>query len=294
MKSPAYYRDNPGNAWYDGFTNYLCQEIIGPEVYQVHEVYLPKSLKPTIKKLKKHFSKFHNNGIPYDFRRRKTPCEFVEFALNLLKKLDISRKGVALGSSFISPVPWATFGSKEMFARNQFDDIGDLAEHYKGYFRGGHYALEVHLSNINIAKSLGKKHNMTANLIIAIALLILTDILINCGPDCIEIFDAFTNDYRDGDRKVIEKWKNNVYPVVAHTKSALYREYPKAYYNHTVRIECKPDEDDISKGEKVHIAKINYHVLPAFSAHQIKTADDYPTMADLNTHPSWKSLYGVL
>lgn len=296
-----YYRANPGLAWDDGFQSATCREFVGPAVYYVHEVYLPKSLKRKIKFLRRWFDIVDRDAVPAEFRRRQTHHEFAEVALTVASRLDIilSRDGTMVaGSQHLCPVPWAIFGSPgPRFAQNQFHDFDCLRQHYKDAMRGRHYPQELYFrGRENASVALAKKHDMTPNLIIAIALLLLTDILVNCGPDCVELLDCFTNDYRvSSDNYPTEKWSQyrsraigGNAPRKERTYESVYAPRPVAYYNKSVKIiECK-SSDDLAAGEKTSPLRVAGFfsgrdvVVPAVWRRQ--TADDIPTLADLSQH----------
>jgi hypothetical protein len=257
-----FYDDNPDKAWYDGYSAIPYQEVIGPELYEVRRFYFQKTLKKKIKAIRKWFYKIDNPNVPYDYRRRQTPEEFAELALVILSRIDVSFRSplpFVVGSEHISPVPWAIFGKSEsLFGVNQFESLFDVYDYYKNYFRGECYAQDLHFRYIgNSSRQLGVKYNMTANLVIALALLLLTDIIINCGPDCVQLFECFTNDYREeyGSKRVLNSWqdkrKDNNKSYVKETKSSpIYQMERKSYINKTVKIIEMKTSDDLAVGER--------------------------------------------
>lgn len=219
MQTPAelveHYRHNPEEAWKDGFTSKICSEWIDAEVYDIYQYYMPCKAAKKIRFVKQYFQKLTKQETLWKYRRRNCWQEFAETAIMILARIDVlirKDSGIIAGSKMVNAaIPWATFGNyrnSEIFAQNSFENIPEIFKHYNIYLKGACYPVTFHFRNMeNLPQRLGQKFKKTPNFIMAAAIVLLADIIQECGPDCHEFFELYTNDTRESPANIdLDDW----------------------------------------------------------------------------------------
>lgn len=281
-----YCKNDPAKGWFDGIYAKTHYEVVGPEVYEVWRCYLPKILKKKIKEVRTWLRRIDDDDIPLEYRRRRTNQEYAELALSVLARLDTMQsagQSYMLGSQYVCPVAWASIGPPNGLAKNCFVSMNCIREHYDRYLNGEYYAQDIYLLQTgSVPTKIGKKYEMTANLVIALAILLLTDIIMNCGPDCVAVFDVYSNDYRDTPGVETTAWKKKTKKDQYEKPKPSYSIYKprRSFYNSTVKITEKEVSDDLAAGERTQ--KTNQIFF--FTGDPTTSYSDDPTMADIPEH----------
>jgi hypothetical protein len=218
-----HYQKNPKEAFRKGFTMRTVYEHLGSELYEVHKFYLPLQIAKKVRWLRKYFISLDRADIPIERKRRKHWCEFAETALSVLSRIDMLLSkdfSFLAGSKHVSALPWATFGAayKSRLATN-FTSAMDIVYYYQNSLHGQCYPVDLHFRTCpGLAAKLAKKYRepmrsklpfSSANFWMAVAIVLTYDLIRNCGPDCHEIYDLFTNDYQENPDNInIEEWQD--------------------------------------------------------------------------------------
>jgi hypothetical protein len=247
----------------------LYTTLIRNEIYEVHRYWMPHNAGSRLKFLRKFFKLLDKDYIPHNHKRRKDSSEFADAALIILARLDqlfdLNVPFVA-GSAYLSPEPWAMFGKGETDAHFHFKDMESIFDYYKpAIVRGDNGPEQFHMRLAkNLPTELSDKHRYTPNLVVAVAIYLLYDILINCGPDCTEFADLFSNDRRISNVDLNE-WSTlrckllgvngRIYPN-PHNYVVGQINRPRIPLVTTTKIELVGDFDsDISVGERIRILR---------------------------------------
>jgi len=204
----TYYQKNTREAFEGGFTTRIHYECLDSEVYEVHKYYLPVKISPRVKWVRRYFKKLDDQPIDVSHKRRKHWLEYAETALMMLGRIyHLCSKGhrITAGSQYVSPVAWAIFGEGNpgTMARHQFSSVLEIANHYRSLLQGNCYPIDIYFKkgHSQLGRQLASKFKkpplISSNFWMAVALLLIHDIIHECGPDCNEFFELFTNDYRD-------------------------------------------------------------------------------------------------
>lgn len=170
--------------------------------YQEKHYWLPEKVKNRFEFVKKFF-KIQNIVCPVSFpdRRRKSIHETAEACVVILSRIESFMNlgiPVVLGSKFLKDLPWATFGKTDHFEGIYFEEFKDVIKYYEDYFTGKdfHEIFPFRLCE-NETRKLADKYKKNSGEMMALAICLMCDIIWNCGPDCDELFDVFSNDVRD-------------------------------------------------------------------------------------------------
>jgi hypothetical protein len=279
-----YYQKNSREAFYSGFTCKLHYEVIDSEVYEVHKYYFPRDASNRIRWVRKYFQKLDSKDIPLMYKRRKSWVEYAELALLILNRIHnlTSRNCVIFaGSKCVSPIAWAIFGPSGGMAQMQFAGIVDIANYYKKQYLDSEqcYPVDIHFKKGSnwapkIASSFERIPLNSPNFWMTVALLLTYDLIHNCGPDCHEFFELFTNDYRVGsDDFNLEEWEELRCQIlgvpgrvrIPHMKGIVKRreyvqqpliiEEEKKPYRSQIKIELLFEGKELVAGEKTYPAK---------------------------------------
>lgn len=265
-----YYKKNAKEAFNIGFTEQIHYEIIGSEVYEVHAFFLPTQIMSKLKNLKRYFKFLDRDHIPAIYKRRKHYSEYIETALVMLQRVYYScrrQNTIVAGSKYINPCPWAVFGPgiESALARHQFSSILEIASHYIPELCGDCTAVNIHFRKnsdwvTRFANKFEKYPAKSANFWVAVALLLLYDLIQYCGPDCGPFFELFTNDIQENintfDFKYWEHLRYRVFklekrfnvdnlPLAAKTKR-------KPLQRSEVEVMLLSDNQDLAFGEKTY------------------------------------------
>jgi hypothetical protein len=233
-----YYQKHTQAAFAQGFTEKLYNEVVGSEVYEVHKFYLPTKIGKRVKFLRRYFE-FLDNEVPKGHqKRRQSPCEFAEtamFALTRIKMLTEKGYTIIAGSQHVSPIPWAIFGPpNQRPARFYYKNIDDLAGQYHNYMHGKMFPIELHFRvGSGLASKLAARHAdveylSSPNYWMALGICVLFDIIHNCGPDCHEFYELFTNDYKDNPQTIdFKQWQRARCKILGIAMPPSIQVYPK-------------------------------------------------------------------
>jgi len=196
------YKKNAKAGYRAGFTLHLYSEQVEDELYETHQYFLPCQVAKRVRFMRNFFQTLHDPNIPVDYRRRQNPVEFAETCIMVLSRVDMmcsTDSAIVAGSKYVSGVPWAIFGERvDLYAQNDFRDLPQVAQFYKHYLTGACYPISFHFRSApNLPKKIAKKYKKHPNWVMALAVALCYDIVRNCGPDCFEFFDLFTNDSRE-------------------------------------------------------------------------------------------------
>src|SRR5579859_3769503 len=181
----------------------MCSTWVNNEFYEIHRYYVPNNINKRMKLIRKYFRIMDKESIPHQYKRRKSCVEFAETALIILHRLaTICDIGVPIvvGSRYLDDTPWANFGNVLLNteAKINFRGFEDIINYYgKRIMRD---KCRVECFHFRIAPLLSEKmayeYKLNPHFILAVGLHLLYDLLLNCGPDCIELYDLFNNDIR--------------------------------------------------------------------------------------------------
>lgn len=236
------------------------------ETYEIHRFYVPDIISERLKFLRKYFNVMDREQIPHRFKRRKCGLEYAETAVMILARVDqLCNMDVplAVGSKYLSPEPWATFGEvPDHPCLLNFRDFDDIGQYYYKQFCQSSSSIATYRFRIapNLVESLSIRHKASPHMVMAIASCLLSDILLHAGPDCTEMFDLFTNDLREGpDQIKIDKWLNLRCKIMGRYGQIKDKPYtvkvgqlyhPPVKLVSETRIDLITDSDELSAGEK--------------------------------------------
>lgn len=211
-----FYR-NPENAFKDGFHLRRKSKRVNDGLYWKYHYFLPASIMPVINFLKGYFEIIDSIcDVPVVHRFRNSKMEYAMTAVDVLyeirNRLAVNDE-IVLGSEFINPCAWAVIGHNRRgrLARKEFRSLKQIFKHYEQQVtgcRGYNCAVILHRQDetVNRLALMAEKERKSVNLILAVALLLLHDIIKNCGPDCNELKRVFTNDRRASPPETITGW----------------------------------------------------------------------------------------
>jgi hypothetical protein len=223
-------------------------QTINYKYYTKNTYYVPQSIIGTLFELDSYFEQLDNNESLKDkYKIRTQRTEYMDLASNIFKTirchlLRSSDELMALGSNFLCPIPWAILGRKETprLAQHYFRNFDQFITHYN------RFEDETEITKVTINQrptqnyflEVSIKSKLSINLIVSMSVLLLKDIIENCGPDCMEFREAYTNDSRDTFESAIPYWqkiRNIVDQVPVNLQSYFRRKY---YYNEIEIIEA--------------------------------------------------------
>jgi len=206
------YYKQPALAFRTGYVARIGKRRHGHAYYWRYHFFLPRTTAPVLRLLKRYF--YHldtEQKIPPEHRRRQTKWECFETAIDVLHEVrkasmgGISSTPLQMGSDYLCPLPWAVIGYKAREARSSqhyFTSVTDVFERYDSLmWAGGYNTVAVdrplgHEKGIDKLRVLLNTYQQTANYVLATALFLLHDLVLNGGPDCSDFIQAFSNDRR--------------------------------------------------------------------------------------------------
>ena len=205
------YYKHPALAFRQGQVVKVGKKRHSHAYYWRYHFFLPRTTAPVLRLLKKYFYHLDSEqSVPVDHRIRQTKWECVETAINILAKVRMASLGSSpssfvMGSDHICPVAWAVIGSEAnnpRIGQNRFTSVTDVFERYDSLmWAGGFNTVAIdrplsHEKNVDKLRILLNTYQQTANYIVAAALFLLHDLVLNGGPDCFDFYEAFSNDKR--------------------------------------------------------------------------------------------------
>lgn len=242
--------------------------FLGGERYEMHRYFLPARAMPRIKFLRKWFRVIDRDPIPPRQKRRKNDVEFAETAVMTLARIDALLGNdihFVAGSGWLSPQPWGVFGEapEQTQAEVVFPDFPAIANFYESLIFSQGSVTEYLSFRIHprLPAVLARKYDLTPHFVVSLAICLLYDILLNCGPDSPEFYDLFTNDTKVGPTQVnIEEWEDVRCRAMGFAGRISERRWPvqlgQVRVPHvplSTRLEFqeRPAVDDLTVGEKV-------------------------------------------
>jgi hypothetical protein len=260
------------------FDGVICQMING-ERYEIFKMWIPNAAEGRLSFIRKYFHVMDREKTPRYCRRRKNRVEYADTALKMLARIDCLFDldvPIAAGSKHLSDKPWAVFGEGITRTNLTFIDFDALAKHYTGTIcSGGSRCWEFHFkSSFNVIEELAKKHKQTRSFIFALAIFLLYDLIVHCGPDCRELYDLFTNDMRDTPDNVdIESWEDLRCKVMGRRGQVFDKPFakcrvgqlnkPRVRLETSTKIELLSESDDLENGERLMRVVKPKLVIPA-------------------------------
>lgn len=275
--------DRPREAFLSGFYEKTKSKRIADEKYVKHYYYLPNSLNGTLRFLKKYFQILDNPLPRRQVRRRTSPMEFADVAIFTIWEIRSRISGeecIIAGTQTLGPIPWAIFGYEQhsignKLAKNYFRTLDDVFDHYSDFIEGSRgFNCNVILHREDLGNDslmqLSNYYGKSVNYILATAILLLSDLIRNCGPDANEFQWLFSNDRSQSQKEVFEHWKelrpvllpgeNDLKPtdiLPCHykytTQSYSYKNYSKYTYSEVTLESHAVNIDSIVDGEKIII-----------------------------------------
>ena len=247
----------------------LYSQWISGVQYEIHSYFVPHVLDKRIKFLKKYFRVIDRTSIPHVHKRRKSPVEFAETAVMILARLNAMCKmdiPIVVGSAYLDKMPWAIFGNAPGFgARHLFHDFDGIADHYRKLLvKGCSSAEHLHFRVVpTLSWQLADEYNISPSFVVSLSICLLHDIILNCGPDCEELYDLFSNDLRVQSVSLHE-WQDLRCKILGrHGKindqphdyavGQIYE--PRFPLISSTRIVEISEDDDLAGGEKVHFMR---------------------------------------
>lgn len=182
---------------------------------------LPAICSSAVCFLKQYFKKLDSYyNLPHERRIRQTEYDYADFSVialhHILCRIE-ARNPILVGSMRVSPCPWAVFGPSigvtNKLIRNRFPSMADIFQHYNEYiWNNGFNVMAIDRpiefkSKIDPIEILSEKYCKSSNFILAVSILLLCDLVKNCGPDSEEFRPLFTNDKKE-ENPNIEIWKS--------------------------------------------------------------------------------------
>lgn len=250
----------------------MYEQWIRNQRYEVHRYYLPRKIVNRLKFIQKYFRVMNRAAIPQQYKLRKNEVEYFETAVIIFARLlTMCENDIPFlaGSGFLSPKPWASFGEvPEKVSKLEFRDFYDIANYYRPLIANSNATPEyVHFRIVpNLLMELGDKYRMSPHHLGAIAICLLYDILLNCGPDCEDFYDLFTNDNRDNSAEFIDinDWENLRCAVIGKNGRIRDRRWKVKlgqFYTPAIPLKSKLtfeevlNSDSLEEGERVIIFK---------------------------------------
>jgi hypothetical protein len=195
-------------------------------------------------------------------------------------------------------------------AKHQFSTILELANNYRDKLHGNCYPIDIHFRigsewGPKFGKRFKKPPLTSANFWMSVALLLTYDIIHECGPDCHEFFELFTNDYRDNsDNFDMAAWEQIRCKILGNPERIdinriprgriryceLVEEPPKKPYKAKVEIALVSESNDLAAGETTMPTIIKeFHSIIPHSEH----AAYYPHGACWSPKGFWKDKPGI-
>lgn len=246
----------------------MYEHWIDGEPYEIHRYSISFSIDVEFQVVKKFFQVMDREPIPLKYKRRKQPTEYGDAAMIILSRLDqLARIGapIEIGSRYLSPSPWAVFGTEsDSLAKQSFTDFSDVVDHYYKKITCGSTRSEFFHFRIapNLPFVLADMYHKTPPLVVNVAICLLADIIANCGPDCVELYDLYTNDLRDTPGTVkIDRWEAIRCKVFGRHGRINSTPYdceigqifkPDVSMDTAVKFNLVADSDDLAKGERTH------------------------------------------
>ena len=203
-QSLSYYQSRPKEAFLDCFVGDTSFEKINDEVYRGVKFYIPINTRKKVRFLKKYFAYIDEGGG--EWKRRKNWVEFGETAVTILQRIDsffMTKHIFVAGSPLVCQIPWAIFGNSSRWCQHKFEKLCDISEFYRNFLHGKCYPLQLHFNRhptflFKLSERFSKFPLNNPNFWMGVALNLVYDLIHNCAPDCNEVFELFTNDYRVG------------------------------------------------------------------------------------------------
>lgn len=198
-------------------TKQHCSVINGTD-YEAHRYCIPQRLFKRIKFIKRYFQVMDKLEIPTIHRRRKNWIEYAETAVMMLGRLDTfcsTGTPIIVGSKYLSAVPWAIFGNEDGItnilgaaAKHHFKNVIGVGDFYSHFLDTNNAEYQNFYFRLvpNLTHQVAEKYKLTPHYVMVIALALLSDLLMHCGPDTKELYDLYTNDFRD-DNELVDPYK---------------------------------------------------------------------------------------
>lgn len=237
---------------------YLREEIIQSTRYDVYSFLVSSEILSSLRWVRKFYRILYDSkSLPYEYRRRKNSLEYMDTAATLLGRIEnayASNTVTVAGSQFLQKDDkvWSVFGKCDNLpSENYFDSFNDVIDYYANSTLGKKSKIQVYFrcksSVENYFQLIHKKYSINYNSIASLAILLLKDIIFNCGPDVEDFYDLFTNDKRDDPGSMsIEDWENLRCKMLGRYGEINWRRCPASFYNRCEAIN-KPKEKFIFK-----------------------------------------------
>lgn len=210
-KNASFYLSNPYFAFLDGYSNFLGTTEIEKNTFLNYRYFFPVDVLIEYYTINTYFDILiseYAKKIPSKCMRRTNFFGTVDLALGILQRLEMLLSfgnEIMIGSKYLSPVAWAYIGagSSQTYSNKKFESIWDIISNYFEPFISpltdiSPLVVYHKKDGLNFLYSLSspnvKFSHLSISIIISSAILFLSDLLKNCGPDVEEFFDLFTND----------------------------------------------------------------------------------------------------
>lgn len=211
-RTPRHYMKHPKDAFMHGFYQIKKTEHLNHKKYNRYHYFLPTIISEPQKLLRDYYGELdqEQNFIPEPSRRRPHPALFFETAIQCLNKirtrLDVG-DGLIAGSQILCPIPWAIFGTNRgnRTTFNEFKSFESIFQKYdlmmrpvKGHGYNVTSVLRPFESDESNDALLKISHAIDAspNYVLGCAIMLLYDLVHNCGPDCQDFPEVYSNDKR--------------------------------------------------------------------------------------------------
>jgi len=244
MTSEQFYRKCPEKAFLEGYVSSYGWKRIEDTHYLKYHYYMPARMSSVVRHLQKYFESIRRTTLEADpvqrpsTQIRRSKWDFADTAIKTFMQIRrrIRRNDpIIAGSQEISPCPWAIFGklTDERLAKHVFEDMESILSYYTRFLLSkGFNTVKVYHSSKRDAgriRIISKTFSESTNVVLAVALLLLYDIIRNCGPDSCEFLDLWTNEkyHRYGDAfHIWRAARNNLSPPDLKLHAAIHARFP--------------------------------------------------------------------
>lgn len=204
-ESPFYYLSHPHFAYRHGYCPLVGRAVHDHTDYEAFTYHLPAEVTRVMLAVNDYFRHLiDHTPIPQPQRRLNSTYQVADLSLAVLRRISMAvdhSDGVMLKASD-SEIPYMYIGSLHYAktARRQFPDMDLLIRSYTDRFTTPCECRPLTLYHRAKFRPILDRIDQQAsrNEIMAAGVCFLADVLQHASPECSEVFDLFTNDFRHG------------------------------------------------------------------------------------------------
>lgn len=208
-----HYINKPHEAYVDGYSRLIGTAIVANEELTAYQYFLPLEIINYLRKLSNFYEVLiRDNTIKPYLRRWKSPINVFDIAISLLNKIDhytknsthflMGRKDRAIAYAFVGP------HERNAMARHTFSSFKDVIELYTDMFVAPQATVPIVVYHLPKYREILEKwinpdnRRYRLNALLSGAMSFLYHVIKDCGPDTIELYEYFTNDYQSASHNI--------------------------------------------------------------------------------------------